>query len=156
MTPPLLISAAWLAVSYRSAHGFSSSAKPNHAIEYSLTSSQKRLQTKSSGSAHHRLLSYDKTSLQMNQDDEEYDVENNVDQYSSKQAVEDQPGNYLEALAISVTLFFLATTWLSDGQLFSSSNYDSRPGGKASFYKHVDAESVLQEDFNRASSSVIF
>ncbi len=117
MTPPLLISAVWLAVSHRSAHGFSSSAKPNHAIEDSLTSSQKRLliHTKSSGSAHHRLLSYDKTSLQMNQDDEEYDVENNVDQYSSKQAVEDPPGNYLEALAISVTLFFLATTWLSDG-----------------------------------------
>jgi hypothetical protein len=92
----------------------------------------------------------------MNQGDKEYDVKNRVDQYPSQKVADNPPGNYLEALAISVTLFFLATTWLSQGQLFSSRNYDSQLGGKSSFYKYVDAESVLQEDFNRASSSVMF
>jgi hypothetical protein len=97
----------------------------------------------------------------MNQGDKEYDMKNRVDQYPSQKGADNPPGNnppgnYLEALAISVTMFFLATTFLSNGQLFSSTNYDSQLGGKSSFYKYVDAESVLQEDFNRASSSVMF
>ena len=84
---------------------------------------------------------------------------NNNQNNSSEKAIigTRKNGNYLEILAISVTLFFLAVVWLSNGKIFSdfSSNYDSL-GGKASFYKPVDAESVLQQDFSRESSSVIF
>lgn len=81
----------------------------------------------------------------------------NDDNSTHKAIVGARNGHYLEVLAISVTLFFLATVWLSNGQIFSdfSSNYESL-GGKASFYKPVDAESVLRQDFSRESSSVIF
>ena len=91
--------------------------------------------------------------LQMNQDDN-IEEDENEDQYSPQISVDNvRNGNYLEVLALSVTLFFLATTWLTNGQIFSdfSSKYDSL-GGKASFYKTLDAEKVLEEDFNRASS----
>ena len=100
--------------------------------------------------------------LHMNTDREENVVaqqNNNQNNNSSEKAIIEtrKNGNYLEILAISVTLFFLAVVWLSNGKIFSdfSSNYDSL-GGKASFYKPVDAESVLQQDFSRESSSVIF
>ena len=68
-----------------------------------------------------------------------------------------QEGNYLDVLALSVIIFFLATTWLSNGKLFSefSSTYDNL-GAKTSVYKYVDADRVLQEDFTRETSSVTF
>ena len=90
----------------------------------------------------------------MSPNDKERDTDVNLNQIPLG---ETRNGNYLEALALSVTLFFLATTWLTHGQIFSdfSSTYDSI-GGKASFYKSVDAESVLTQDFNREFSSVLF
>jgi len=98
--------------------------------------------------------------LHMNTDREENvaaEHNNNQNNSSEKTILTRKNGNYLEILAISVTVFFLTTVWLSNGKIFSdfSSNYDSL-GGKASFYKPVDAESVLQQDFSRESSSVIF
>jgi hypothetical protein len=65
-----------------------------------------------------------------------------------------QRGNYLDILALSVVIFFLTTTYLTKGQLFS--NFSTKYDGKSSVYKYVDAESVLQQDFTRVPSSVIF
>lgn len=85
---------------------------------------------------------------------EEYDTEEECAQ--SKFLVGRQEG-YLDVLALSVIIFFLATTWLSNGKLFSefSSTYDNL-GAKTSVYKYVDADRVLQEDFTRETSSVTF
>jgi hypothetical protein len=100
-----------------------------------------------------------KSFLTMDRNGEEHVVESNKDQYTPQEANDKKSKNesYLEVLALSVTVFFLATIWLTNGQIFSdfSSKYDYL-GGKASFYKSVDAESVLQQDFNRESSSVMF
>lgn len=86
---------------------------------------------------------------------EEYDTEEECAQ--SKFLAGRQEGNYLDVLALSVIIFFLATTWLSNGKLFSefSSTYDNL-GAKTSVYKYVDADRVLQEDFTRETSSVTF
>lgn len=96
--------------------------------------------------------------LQMKRDTnsiEEYDVE---DEYTPlKFHAERTKGNYLDVLALSVILFFLATTWLSNGKLFSDySRIYEHFGGTTSVYNYVDADSVLQEDFTRESSSVMF
>ena len=100
-----------------------------------------------------------KSFLHMNVDRKENVAaeQSNDDNSTHKAIVGARNGHYLEVLAISVTLFFLATVWLSNGQIFSdfSSNYESL-GGKASFYKPVDADSVLRQDFMKESSSVIF
>lgn len=94
--------------------------------------------------------------LKTSQGGNDYDADISEDPNSSKPALDNAPrANYLEALALSVTIFFLATIWLSNGQIFSDFTSNS-PDGKASYYKTVDATSVLEEDFNRASSSVIF
>ncbi|KAL7480266.1 hypothetical protein ACHAW6_005952 [Cyclotella cf. meneghiniana] len=96
--------------------------------------------------------------LQMKRDTnsiEEYDVE---DEYTPlKFHVERRKGNYLDVLALSVIVFFLATTWLSHGELFSDySRIYEHFGGTTSVYNYVDADSVLREDFTRESSSVMF
>ena len=67
-------------------------------------------------------------------------------------------GNALDILAISVIIFFLATVWLSGGRLLndSTSTNNSVNQGKTRVYKYVDAEKLLQEDFDRESSKVIF
>ena len=57
-----------------------------------------------------------------------------------------------------MTLFFLATAWLSGGRLVNdpTTMYGSSGQGKSRAYKIVDAEKLLQEDFDRESSGVAF
>jgi hypothetical protein len=57
----------------------------------------------------------------------EHVVESNKDQYTPQEANDKKSknGSYLEVLALSVTIFFLATICLTNGQIFSdfSSKY---------------------------------
>ena len=59
-------------------------------------------------------------------------------------------GNVLDVLAMLVIFFFLATIWLSDGRLINDT------ASTAQIYKYVDAEKLLQDDFQREYSKVIF
>ena len=72
-------------------------------------------------------------------------------------------GNTLELLAVAISLFFLATVGLSGDQLFNNDlattryEYATNNDGKThAVYKHVDADKVLQEDFDRYDSKVTF
>jgi len=67
-------------------------------------------------------------------------------------------GDTLDILAVSVILLFVATAWLSGGRLIDG---PSNPGvstnqAKTRVYKYVDADKLLQEEFDRQSSTVKF
>lgn len=85
---------------------------------------------------------------------------NNASSPSPSSIISDriQRGNLLDVLALSVTLFFLATAWLSGGRLFndSTNTYNSSSEGKARIYKYVDADKLLQEEFDNNESKVTF
>jgi hypothetical protein len=107
--------------------------------------------------AHHFLL---KAKRDNNFVDEVSTDDNEPLDQSPRYTINDriQRGNYLDVLAIAVVAFFLATTWLSGGRLFNNfTNSDSSLGdGKSRVYKYVDADRVLQEDFEREDSAVMF
>mmetsp|Transcript_1554 Transcript_1554/g.3185 ORF Transcript_1554/g.3185 Transcript_1554/m.3185 type:complete len:111 (-) Transcript_1554:79-411(-) len=70
-------------------------------------------------------------------------------------------GNYLDLLSLSIVIFFLATTWVSGGRLFSIEstyfNKDSNNNsGKTRIYKYIDADKLLQQEFEQESSTVRF
>ena len=73
-----------------------------------------------------------------------------------------QTGNTLELLALAVSIFFLVTVGLARNTLFNSelaSKYDyttNRDGKIRAVYKYVDADAVLQEDFDKYDSRVSF
>ena len=96
--------------------------------------------------------------------DDETDSSDSVQQ-STSQSISDkiQTGNTLELLALAVSLFFLVTVALARNTLFNSelaSQYDyttnSSDGKKRAIYKYVDADAVLQEDFDKYDSRVSF
>lgn len=96
--------------------------------------------------------------------DDETDSSDSVQQ-STSQSISDkiQTGNTLELLAVAVSIFFLVTVGLARNTLFNSelaSQYDyttnSRDGKKRAIYKYVDADAVLQEDFDKYDSRVSF
>ncbi len=70
-------------------------------------------------------------------------------------------GNYLDLLSLSVVIFFLATMWITGGRLLSveatNFNQDSKNNsGKTRVYKYVDADKLLQEEFQKEPSTVRF
>ena len=65
-------------------------------------------------------------------------------------------------MALAVSIFFLVTVGLARNTLFNSelaSKYDyttNRDGKIRAVYKYVDADAVLQEDFDKYDSRVSF
>ena len=83
---------------------------------------------------------------------------------TTQQSISDriQTGNTLELLALAVSVFFLVTVGLTRNTLFNSElasqyNYSTNQDGKIrAVYKYIDANAVLQEDFDRYDSKVTF
>jgi hypothetical protein len=106
------------------------------------------------------------TILANNLEDDDPGSYNNIDQ---NQLLEPRPslvreriknGNFLDVLQVSVVLFFLLTLWISGGSIlsdYSSNALNNLDGpGKSRIYKHIDADKLLRDEFEREESKVIF
>jgi hypothetical protein len=86
---------------------------------------------------------------QDNNNDNDTNDENEEDDTDRSPAV--SGGNYLEALAVAVALFFVGTVAAVGGDaLFATPLSPTSPG------VIIDADATLRDDFERSSSSVLF
>lgn len=149
----VIIAIAWLGNNCSYVHGLAHFTLNRFAINIAARPSLKFVRSRNKRCSKQSSANYDRNRFDSFLKTKLNDEDGKLEENHSRQAGN---GNYLELLALSVSAFFLATVLLTNGQIFSDfSNFESQ-GGKASFYKSVDADAVLQQDFNRESSSVIF